>query len=99
MSSRFRSVTYLDHIRGKPCLVCGQAGEAHHIQYAQPRAMALKTGDNYTVPLCHACHMDLHQSPMPERTWWALKGINPVIWAVENFRKWTDVNQPPQRQV
>src|SRR5262245_7740324 len=86
---RLRSQRYLIHIRGKPCLKCGLPGEAHHIQYAQPRALSLRTGDQYAVPLCHACHMELHQHPSPERTWWALNGIDPVRWADREFAAWS----------
>jgi hypothetical protein len=86
---RLRSQRYLAFIRGKPCLKCGDAGEAHHITYAQPRAMALKSGDQWAVPLCHRCHMALHDYPSPERTWWALNGIDPVIWAKNSFQTWS----------
>jgi hypothetical protein len=52
--------------------------------------MSRKTGDQFSVPLCHPHHMDLHDSPMPERTWWALNGIDPVKWAVATFAKWEE---------
>lgn len=34
--------------------------------------------------------MDLHNSPMPEKTWWALRGITPIIWAEKSFKEWDD---------
>ena len=86
---RLRSFSYIYFIRGKPCLYCGHPGEAHHIQYAQPRALQRKTGDQYAVPVCHPCHMDLHQSGIPERTWWALHGIDPVKWAEHTYGEWS----------
>ena len=89
---RLRSVKYTWFIRGKPCLVCGAPGEAHHVQYAQPRALSRKTGDQYAVPLCHTHHMELHNIGMPERTWWALKGIDPIIWAERSYEKWSRKN-------
>lgn len=85
---RVRSDAYLKHIRGQNCLYCGVPGEAHHLTHAQPRAMGRKTGDQYAVPLCHYHHMALHQSPMPEKTWWALKGIDPIKWAENSYDKW-----------
>lgn len=88
---RLRSSFYLDFIRRKPCLHCGAPAEAHHIQYAQPRAMSLKTGDQFAVPLCRSCHTGrngLHVEGMPERTWWALRGIDPVKWATQTYEKW-----------
>lgn len=90
--NRLRSRTYLNTVRGKPCLCCGSPGEAHHLTFAQPRAMASKTGDQYTVPLCHSHHMELHQDGLGERTWWAVKGIDPMVWAENNYRKWEKEN-------
>jgi len=86
---RLRSDRYLDYIRQQSCLVCGAQAEAHHVQFAQPRAMGRRSGDQWAVPLCHAHHMQMHESPMPERTWWALHGINPVVWARNSFFKWS----------
>lgn len=55
----------------------------HHIMYAEPSAMGLKSGDNWTVPLCHKHHMELHnyQGSGGERLWWALRGIDPLTIA------------------
>jgi len=36
--------------------------------------------------------MELHDSPMSEPTWWALIGIKPVIWAENEFEKWSKAN-------
>lgn len=60
--------------------------------YAEHRALGLKNGDNWTVPLCHAHHMELHASPMPERTWWSLRGIDPIKWAKHNYSQWEKYN-------
>lgn len=89
---RLRSDKYLRHIRGQPCLHCGQPSEAHHLTFAQPRAMAKKTGDQFAVPLCHTHHMELHNSPEPERSWWAIKGIDPLVWARNNFDAWERIH-------
>lgn len=90
--TRARSGRYLRHIRGRPCLICGSPGEAHHLTYAQPRGLGLKSGDQYCVPLCHKHHMDLHQGAWPERTYWALHGIDPLIWAEGTYGKWARDN-------
>lgn len=92
---RLRSPLYLAFIRGQPCLHCGLPGEAHHIQYAQPRALGRKTGDQFVVPVCHACHMKLHNEGVPERTWWALRGIDPMKWAEQSYEKWSKRNANP----
>lgn len=89
---RLRSEKYLRHVRSKPCLICGDRAEAHHLTFAQPRAKALKTGDQYTVPLCHRHHMELHESPLGERTWWSVNAILPMVWAEETYEKWRQEN-------
>jgi hypothetical protein len=89
---RLRSVRYMAFVRSHPCLICGARADAHHIQYAQPRALGRKTGDQWTVPVCREHHTDLHISPMPEKTWWALQGVDPMIWAKNKYTKWSEGN-------
>jgi hypothetical protein len=55
---------------------------AHHLQFAQPRGMGLKSGDQYTVPLCMSCHEELHKFGN-EIEWWTLKNIKPLDIALE----------------
>ena len=78
--TRFRSEKRLRLARGEPCLVCGIPGSsAHHLTYMQPAAMGMKVGDQYTVPLCHTHHMELHAHGN-EKQWWALQGMEPEEW-------------------
>ena len=49
--------------------------------------MGRKTSDNWAVPLCHKCHMELHAFG-DEQTWWDILGIDPIEWAKENWRKY-----------
>lgn len=91
--NRLRSSKYLKFIREKPCLICGDRAEAHHLQYVQHRALALKTGDQWAVPLCHKHHMQLHQSPMRETTFWAVNGIKPELWASRTYSQWIEENE------
>jgi hypothetical protein len=86
---RIRSEAYMKTLRGAPCLVCRQGSEAHHITFAEPKAMAMKVGDNWCVPLCHHHHMELH-SFGDERTWWDLQGIEPMKWAEVNWKKYNE---------
>jgi hypothetical protein len=86
---RLRSEDYLKHIRSKPCLVCGGYAEAHHLTFAQHRAKSKKNGDQWTVPVCHPHHMELHNFAGGEKTWWACQGINPLKWAEMEYGKWT----------
>ena len=79
-----RDQRYLNTVRGKPCLVCYKVGEAHHLNHAQEHGISMKVGDNWTVPLCHKCHMEL-QDYGDEVTWWDLQGIEPLAWAKFNW--------------
>jgi len=92
-SSRVRDEAYLKTVRGEPCLVCGKDGEAHHITTAEPKAMAMKVGDNWTVPLCHPHHMQLHAHGN-EIEWWALQGVEPTDWAITNYANYQLAKNP-----
>ena len=60
------------------CLVCGlKPADAHHLKFAQPRAIGLKVSDEFTVPLCRGHHRELHNSGN-ERAWWHDMGIEPL---------------------
>jgi hypothetical protein len=72
---RLRDKAHLTFVAKQPCLVCGRRPcQAHHLRFAQPRAMSMKVSDEFTVPLCNTHHDDLHKSG-DERAWWARNGI------------------------
>lgn len=72
---RLRDKAHLGYVRSKPCIVCGRApAHAHHIRFAQPRAMGMKVSDEFTVPVCAIHHDELHRTG-DERAWWARHGI------------------------
>jgi DNA recombination protein Rad52 len=72
---RLRSKDHLAFVARQPCLVCGRRpAHAHHLRFAQPRAMGLKVSDEYTVPLCAGHHDAVHKTG-DERAWWARHGI------------------------
>ncbi|MBR1329028.1 ERF family protein [Bradyrhizobium ottawaense] len=80
---RKRSKTHLLFVRGQPCLVCRQTPcDAHHLKFAQARALGRKVSDEFTVPLCRAHHQELHQHGN-ERAWWANLQIAPLPVAQE----------------
>lgn len=88
-----RSEAYLKTVRGRQCLACMRPeASAHHLTFAQERGMSLRTGDNWAVPLCHRCHMDLHRTG-DERTWWDMIGVDPLVWARSNWEKFNGTNQ------
>lgn len=75
---RIRDQEHLRFVASHPCLICGrQPCHAHHLRFAQPRAMALKCGDQWTVPLCNVHHRALHDAGN-ERAWWQEGGIDPL---------------------
>lgn len=73
-------------VASKPCLVCGRRpADAHHLRFAQPRALGLKVSDEFTVPLCRIHHRALHVRA-DEVAWWQEQKINPLevarrLWA------------------
>jgi hypothetical protein len=71
----------------QPCVVCGRMpAEAHHIRFAQPRALTRKVSDEYTVPVCRLHHRDLHAYG-DEASWWAAVSIDPLPIALQLWRK------------
>ena len=85
--TRRRSPAHLAHVRAQPCLICGRSPvDAHHLRFVQPRAMAKKVSDEYTVPLCRRHHDLLHRDP-DEAGWWAAFGIDPLAIADELWRE------------
>jgi hypothetical protein len=54
-----RDPKYLEHVRGRPCCICGALppNDAHHFG---PRGMGQKADDRRTVPLCRIHHDEWH---------------------------------------
>jgi len=84
---RVRSKEHLRFVARQPCLICGRApSQAHHIRYAQPRGLALKVSDEFTVPLCAIHHTENHATG-DERQWWREHKIDPLPMAEQLWRK------------
>lgn len=83
---RKRSKAHLLFVREQPCLVCQQTpSDAHHLKFAQPRALGRKVSDEFTVPLCRTHHHELHRYGN-EPAWWTNLQIAPLpvahdLWA------------------
>ena len=83
---RHRDKTHLRFVGSHPCLVCGrQPSDAHHLRFAQPRALGMKVSDEFTVPLCREHHRQLHHAGN-ELAWWHNLSIKPLpiaekLWA------------------
>ena len=99
---RLRDKAHLAFVASQPCLVCGRRpSHAHHLRFAQPRAMGLKVSDEFTVPLCNGHHDELHRVG-DERAWWARHGIiEPLkmaarFWAASRRAGREDERSPPE---
>jgi DNA recombination protein Rad52 len=78
---RVRDKQHLRYMASRPCLVCGRSpGHAHHLRFAQPRAMGRKVSDEWAVPLCASHHRALH-TVGDEEKWWKERGIDPIAHA------------------
>lgn len=75
---RRRNKSHLAFVGAQPCLVCRRSPcDAHHLKFAQPRALGRKVSDEFTVPLCRDHHLDLHRYGN-EIAWWANLQIAPT---------------------
>jgi hypothetical protein len=78
---RLRDRDHLKFVSAQPCLACGRSpSDAHHLKFAQGRALGRKVSDEFTVPLCRTHHRDLHRRG-DERTWWQQLNIHPLLTA------------------
>jgi hypothetical protein len=79
-----RRVRDRDHVRyvaQQSCLICGRRpSDAHHLRFAQNRALSRKVSDEFTVPLCRGHHREVHHSG-DEGTWWTKAEIDPMAAA------------------
>ena len=84
---RLRDKEHCKFVATQPCVVCGRKpSEAHHIRFAQPRALGRKVSDEYTVPVCRLHHRELHRYG-DEASWWAAIGLDPISIALSLWRR------------
>jgi hypothetical protein len=73
---RIRDASHLQFVASLPCLVCARTpSQAHHLKFAQPRALSSKSSDEWAVPLCLLHHRALHDVGS-EETWWEEQRID-----------------------
>jgi hypothetical protein len=89
---RRRDAEHLRFVASQACLICArQPSDAHHLRFAQVRALGRKVSDEFTVPLCRAHHREAHRvSNEPE--WWNKLGLKPLKVA---RRLWRQSHQQP----
>jgi hypothetical protein len=82
---RIRDREHVKSVAKQPCLICGRRpADAHHLRFAQSRALGRKFSDEFTVPLCRGHHREVHRYG-DEAAWWHRTGIDPnaaarVLW-------------------
>lgn len=90
---RERDDTHLEAIRQLPCLACSvdPCGEAAHLRLGDHEAgkanpgIGRKPDDKFSLPLCHACHMEQHRGN--ELEFWRSRGIvDPLKIAATLYR-------------
>jgi hypothetical protein len=75
---RLRNKDHLKFVASQPCLVCSRIpADAHHLRFAQPRALGRKVSDEFAVPVCRVHHRELHRHGN-EPAWWQRIQINPL---------------------
>jgi len=75
---RYRDKNHLEFVSAQPCIACGrQPCEAHHLRFAQLRALGRKVSDEFTVPVCRSHHRELHRHG-DEAAWWSRLNIDPM---------------------
>jgi hypothetical protein len=78
---RYRDRGHLEYVSSQPCLLCGRRpSDAHHLRFAQPRALGRRVSDEFAVPLCRTHHRILHTRG-DEAGWWEEVKLDPVAVA------------------
>jgi hypothetical protein len=74
---RVRDREHVKFVAQQACLVCGRRPtDAHHLRFAQSRAMSRKVSDEFTVPVCRGHHREIHRCG-DEAAWWKRTKIDP----------------------
>jgi hypothetical protein len=78
---RSRDKQHVKFVAKQACLICGRRpADAHHLRFAQHRALGRKASDEFTVPLCRGHHREVHRSG-DEAAWWKNAAIDPTTIA------------------
>jgi hypothetical protein len=78
---RIRDRDHIRHVMKQACLVCGRRpSDAHHLRFAQSRALGRRVSDEFTVPLCRTHHREVHRCG-DETAWWQNTRISPIVAA------------------
>jgi hypothetical protein len=84
---RHRDKEHRKFVSSQPCVVCGRSpADAHHLRFAQPRALGMKVSGEFTVPVCRVHHRELHKIG-DERAWWHSLKIEPLPIALHLWQR------------
>jgi hypothetical protein len=93
---RIRDREHVRFVAQQTCLVCGrQPCDAHHLRFAQNRALGRRVSDEFTVPLCRGHHRELHRHG-DEAGWWEKVGLDPTSAA---RALWLTTHPQPERVI
>ena len=98
---RLRDRNHLKFVTNQPCLQSGQwPSDAHQLTFAQPRAIGMKRGDEFTFPHSRLHHRDVHQASN-ELAWRRDLKIDPIevakkLWQ-QSHAKNTSAAEAPER--
>jgi DNA recombination protein Rad52 len=88
---RLRDPEHLRYVASLPCLICARTpSQAHHLRFAQLRALSSKVSDEWTVPLCFTHHRALHDAGN-EELWWQVHAVDAKA---EAERLWRQTHGP-----
>jgi hypothetical protein len=96
---RIRDREHVRSVAKQACLVCGRRpADAHHLRFAQSRALGRKVSDEFAVPLCRIHHRLVHRVGN-EAAWWKDAGIDPIkaarqLWRQTRLDDAQDPHQP-----
>ena len=94
---RIRDRDHVRHVATKPCLVCGRCpSDAHHLRFAQSRALGRKVSDEFVVPLCRGHHREVHRHG-DEGAWWQRAGIDSTAAARALWRETHPLSTDPAK--
>jgi hypothetical protein len=84
---RLRDKEHRKFVSRQGCLICGRTPcDAHHLAYTQPRALAKRVSDEFTVPVCRIHHRELHLQG-DEVAWWNKFQIDPIPVALRLWQR------------
>jgi hypothetical protein len=88
---KFRSKAKLQYCAGLGCIICGRESQAHHLLRTPGKGMGVKSGDDWTLPLCPEHHNSLHASGN-ETKYLQSHGIDGAVEARRIHQGWLVVN-------